>query len=274
MFCSVRFFQCTLPVQILAVAALVAAPAALAEDFDFPGLSDTVTVYEDALGIPTIKGSSYEDVVFVQGYLQARDRFFQMDFFRKTAAGRLAELVGSPALANDVQLRTLGLARAALASWQVYDAEMKGVLQAYANGVNAWLATNPLPPEYGVLELTDTDPWTPLDTIAYTKLLAFSLSFELDIDATVDALTYQGVGQVVGFNGAALFSEDTYRSQPTDGRVTLPGFLAGIGGIGRSGPGSAVHASKLRCHAQAGEERSGKVLQGAHAQGSDASSGA
>jgi penicillin amidase len=214
----------------------------MAEEFNFPGLSGTVTVYEDGLGIPTIKGGSFEDVVFVQGYFQARDRFFQMDFFRKTAAGRLGELVGSPALGNDVNLRTLGLSRAALASWQASDPELKGILQAYANGVNAWLATNPLPPEYAGLELTETEPWTPLDTLSFVKLLSWSLSWDLDIEATINAATYQAVGQFVGFDGSALFSEDTYRSQPADGRVTLPGFLASIGGIGQAGkqPGAAV----------------------------------
>ena len=243
MFCSVRFFQRTLPVQILAVAALFAAPAALAEEFNFPGLSDTVTVYEDALGIPTIKGTSYEDVVFVQGYLQARDRFFQMDLSRKLAAGRLAELVGSPALAQDVELRTLGLDRAALASWQAADAEVKGILQSFANGVNAWLATNPLPPEHTALELTRTDPWTALDTLAFAKLQAFSLSFELgDIEATINAGTYQAFGEALGFDGTALFFEDTHRSQPVDGRVTVPGFLDDIGGIGQSSKGEGMSA--------------------------------
>ena len=102
---------------------VVSVQSAWAEDFNFPGLSGTVTVYEDQYGIPTIKGDSELDVAFVQGYFHARDRFFQMDYFRKLASGRLAELVGDPALPSDIQLRTLGLRRAALASWQAADAE-------------------------------------------------------------------------------------------------------------------------------------------------------
>lgn len=221
----------------LALAALgltAVAPTVLAEDFDLPGLSGPVTVYEDSLGIPTIEGTSENDVAMVQGWIHARDRFFQMDYFRKVAQGRLGELVGSPALGNDVQLRTLGLARAALATWQSLDAETKGALQSYANGVNAWLAANPLPPEYGGLELTQVEPWTPLDSLCYTKLLAWDLSWDLDIDATITLGTYQGYGDAIGFDGTALFFEDTHRSMPMDGRVTVPGFLAGIGGIGQS----------------------------------------
>jgi penicillin amidase len=228
---SVRSFHRVLSFSALALACAVPAFAA---EFDLPGLSGTVTVYEDQYGIPTIKGSSETDVAFVQGYIHARDRFFQMDYFRKVAQGRLGELVGSPALGNDVQLRTLGLGRAALASWQAADAESKGALQAYANGVNAWLTSNPLPPEYGGLEITSVDAWTPLDSLAYVKLLAWDLSWDLDIEATITLGTYQGFGAALGFDGTALFFEDTHRSQPTDGRVSVPGFLAGIGGVGQA----------------------------------------
>jgi penicillin amidase len=173
-------------------------------------------------------------VVFVQGYIHARDRFFQMDYFRKVAQGRLAEMVGSPALPNDVQLRTLGLARAALLGWQATDAKSKGMLQAYANGVNAWLQSNPLPPEYGGLEITRVDPWTPLDALSFFKLVAWDLSWDLDIDLTVKLGTYQGYGAALGFNGTALFFEDTHRIQPADDRVSVPGFLGSIGGVGQS----------------------------------------
>ena len=139
----------TIPVLLLTAAVFViSATAAQAQDFSFPGLSGTVTVYEDEYGIPSIKGESELDVVFVQGYIHARDRFFQMDRDRKGAAGRAAELLGESALSSDVQFRTFGLARAALTSWQALDAVTKGWLQAYANGVNTWLANNPLPPEY------------------------------------------------------------------------------------------------------------------------------
>jgi penicillin amidase len=233
MFCSVRFFLRTLPVQILAVAALFAAPAALAEDFNFPGLKDTVTVYEDALGIPTIKGTSEEDVAFVQGYIQARDRFFQMDFSRKLAQGRVSELVGEAGLGNDIEFRTLGFSRAALRTWQAMDSRTKGLLQAYANGVNAWLSVNPLPPEYAGLELTQVDPWIPYDTICYGKVIAAQLSFNLnDLEQTILVGAYRAVGNAVGFDGLALALNDILRSQPIDGRVSVPNFLDGIGGIG------------------------------------------
>jgi penicillin amidase len=208
--------------------------SAVAEDFNLPGLSDTVTVYEDQYGVPTIVGNSENDVHFVQGYIHARDRFFQMDYSRKLAQGRLAELLGSAALPTDVQLRTLGIERAALRSYQATDTEIKGIIQSYANGVNAWLNSNPLPVEYAGLEITKVDPWQPMDSFAFFKATAFQLSFDLDIQATIDFLTYQGVGDFVGFDGVALYSQDVFRSQPADGRVTVPGFISSIGGIGQA----------------------------------------
>ncbi|NND57303.1 MAG: penicillin acylase family protein [Xanthomonadales bacterium] len=245
---SSRLFRRSIPFVILIVSSTIFASDAITppvnEDFNFAGLSDTVHVSEDQYGVPTIRGKSELDVAFVQGYIHARDRFFQMDYFRKVAQGRLSELVGSPALSNDVQLRTLGLARAALASWQSSDAETRGMLQSYANGVNTWLKNNPLPPEYTPLELTRVEPWTPHDSLSYFKLLAWDLSFDLDISSTIDLGTYQVVGQIVGFDGTALYFEDTNRSQPPDGRVTIPGFLGTIGGIGQSSTESVAASVK------------------------------
>jgi len=220
----VQFSFRKLFVQVLLLSFIViSVQPAWAEDFTFPGLIGTVKVTEDQYGIPTITGDSELDVAFVQGYIQARDRFFQMDYIRKLAAGRLAELVGSPALETDVQLRTLGVGRSGLVTWQAADADTKGIFQAYANGVNSWLASNPLPPEYLGLELTKVDPWTPLDSISHMKLVTFGLSFDTnDIDNTITLLTYQGFGAALGFDGTALFSEDTHRSQPSDDRVTVP----------------------------------------------------
>ena len=242
-----RSFLPLFALQLFLVPLISLSQTAWAEDFNFPGLSGTVTVTEDQYGIPTIMGSSEADVAFVQGYLHARDRFFQMDYNRKVASGRVSELVGQPGLATDVQLRTLGLYRAALATWHASDDDVKGILQAYANGVNTWLQNNPLPPEYSALELTQVDPWSPQDSLSYLKLVAFGLSHDLDIDATIKLGTYQGYGDALGFDGTALFFEDTHRSQPTDGRVSVPGFLESIGGIGGApAPSSAKGTSSVQ----------------------------
>lgn len=200
-----------------------------------PGLIANGSISIDAEGVPTIVASNDLDMAFLQGYAHARDRFFQMDFTRRGASGTVSELVGGAALANDVQIRTLGLRRAAWESYTHLSQDMREFLQAYANGVNYWLKTTPsLPPEYGALELTQADPWSPVDSLVIGKALAFQLSFDLDIDFTLRLAAYQAAGSAGGFNGTALFFEDTHRTQPGDDRVSIPGFLASIGGQGEA----------------------------------------
>ncbi len=179
-------------------------------------------ISRDANGIAHIRAFTDYDAVFLNGWVHAEDRLFMMDENRRTASGTLGELLGSAALANDIQLRTLGLRRAAQLSQLEYSPRVTELLNAYSAGVNAWVASHPLPPEYAAVEITTFEPWTPLDSIAVAKLLAFGLSFELDIDPTVALLTYQGAGQVLGVNGTALFFEDLYRVQPFSSASTVP----------------------------------------------------
>jgi len=218
------------PGRMLAICLLGVSTIVSAQPINVPTLSADVTVYTDADGIPTIAGETERDVTFVQGYLHAQDRFFQMDFLRRVASGTLGEILGAPALENDIQLRTLGLRRAAFATWTRLSPEEKGWMKAYADGVNTWLRNNDLPLEYQALELTAAEPWTPVDSLAIGKLLSFQLSFDsADPDLTVDFLTYQGVGDFAGFDGAALFLEDIFRVAPEDDRVSIPTWFEDAG---------------------------------------------
>ena len=213
--------------RIIAALLLVAATSiSTANPVEVPDLHSAVKVIRDVDGIPHIFGNSEHDVVFVQGFLHAQDRFFQMDVSRRQASGTLAELLGAPALGSDTQLRTFGLRRAAARSLAALSPEVTAGLQAYADGVNYFLATQKLPPEYTVLETTQVDPWTPLDSVAIGKLIAFGLSFDLDIGTTEALLSYQFAGSVAGFNGTALFFEDLFRTQPFDPAATIPDALA------------------------------------------------
>ncbi|MCX7556333.1 penicillin acylase family protein [Xanthomonadaceae bacterium JHOS43] len=211
----------------LAIASIFAANAASAETIQGPGLSQPGTITYDAEGIPTVTAATDEDAAWLMGYNHARTRFFQMDTLRRGASGTVAELVGAAGLAQDIQVRTLGLRRAAWETWAKYPAELRGQLTAYAHGVNAWLATHPLPVEYGALELTSADPWTPVDSVVIGKLLAYQLSFDLEIDYTIRLGAYQQAGAAAGFDGNALFFGDTHRSAPPDARASIPDFVPG-----------------------------------------------
>src|SRR5688572_1950124 len=194
-----------------------------------PGMQLPGSITRDANGIPHIRAFTDNDAAFLNGWVHAEDRLFQMYENRRTANGTFAELVGPSALPQDIQLRTLGLSRAAVLSSLEYPPRVMELLNAYAAGVNAWVASHPLPHEYARLEITRFAPWTALDTISVAKLLAFGLSFELDVDNTIALLTYQGAGAQLGFNGSTLFFEDLFRSQPFNPASTVPDSSAATG---------------------------------------------
>lgn len=131
-----------------------------------PGLQAEVVVERDALGVPVITASSLEDLTLAQGYVTAQDRLWQMDMTRRVAAGELAEIVGRAALATDIENRTYGFRQAAEASLATMDAEMKGLLEAYARGVNLYMEHHQsrLPLEFRVLGYQPR-PWAPTDTL-------------------------------------------------------------------------------------------------------------
>jgi penicillin G amidase len=243
-----------------AMAALVAAPGVLAQAaVTAGGMSASGTITYDAEGVPTITAANDVDAAWMMGYAHATDRFFQMDQLRRTASGTLAELVGAPALSSDIQLRTFGLRRAAQQSWEKAPAALRGQLRAYADGVNAWLRANAnsLPIEYGALELTTAERWTPVDSLVIGKLLALQLSFDDDTGYTTRLGAYQQAGAAAGFNGAALFFEDTHRTQPADDRVSIPGFLSNTGkiqppqiGAGKDAPIDDDRLALLQTHVE------------------------
>lgn len=237
------------PYLALAGSAEDAAPGAVdvaVDEVRVPGLERSVRLRVDAFAIPHVFALNEHDAMYMLGWLHAQDRLFQMDTLRRTFSGTLAELVGDAGLSSDVQLRTLGLRRAAEASLAVYAADVQAWLDAYAAGVNDYLAdpSNPLPPEYGALELTRASipEWTPVDSLVIAKGLAFGLSFDLsDIDLTVALGTFAATGAALGFDGTALFSEDTYRSAPFDDTLSIPGFLASLGDSAGAAAKAARH---------------------------------
>ena len=139
------------------------------------GIAGTVEIQRDGYGIPHIFAQRDEDAIFGLGFAHAQDRLWQMEMNRRIAAGRVAEILGPGALEADRFLRTLGVRRAAEANLSGFDAETRRLLDAYAAGVNAFLAGNPvLPPEFW-LTGARPEPWTPADSVAWTKMMAWDL---------------------------------------------------------------------------------------------------
>jgi penicillin G amidase len=142
-----------------------------------PGLNKSTDIIRDLNGIPTIVAGSEQDAAFALGFVHAQDRLFQMDLRRRLGAGRLSEVMGAPALGSDRWMRTLGLYRLAAASLPYQSEGFRAVLTAYADGVNAYLASRrgALPLEFTILGYRP-EPWQPADTLVLGKLLQLELS--------------------------------------------------------------------------------------------------
>ncbi len=221
--CALRARSARLLSLPLALALLALAPArGTAEDVSLPGLGSPVRVLTDTNGVRHFFAESDLDLARAQGFVHARDRLFQMDVTRRAVSGDLAELVGGSVLASDIQNRTIGLRRAAERSLAALSPGELALLQAYADGVNAFRAAGPLPVEYGALELTSARSWTPVDSLVIGKAIAASLSLDIDIGVAEQLAAYVAAGNAQGFDGEALLFQDVRRLAPIDPAATLP----------------------------------------------------
>jgi penicillin amidase len=143
------------------------------------GLKGEVLIQRDKWGVPHIQASSRQDLFFAQGYAHAQDRLWQMELNRRAAAGKLAAIIGDMALETDRLSRTLGFARLATGSWENSGDMVRADVEAYAAGINANLEDRrKLPLEFSLLS-HEPEPWTPLDTLAFARLMAWTLSHGL-----------------------------------------------------------------------------------------------
>ena len=139
------------------------------------GLGGRAEILRDRYGIPHIFANSPDDASFALGFVHAQDRLWQMEMSRRIAAGRLSEIVGPAGLETDRFLRTLGVRRSAEANLRTLDADTRKQLDAYAAGVNAFLASSPVLPVEFWLTGARPEPWQPADSVAWTKMMAWDL---------------------------------------------------------------------------------------------------
>ncbi len=154
------------------------------------GLTAPVTVVRDGRGIPYITATNELDLVFAQGFVTASDRLWQMDLLRRTGAGELAEILGAQALDEDRLHRTYGFRQVCEATFAQMGTEERQYLEAYAAGVNAYLAQcdeQRLPRECRLLRYRPR-PWQPTDTLLIGKVFAESLSTTWPADLAAAAM--------------------------------------------------------------------------------------
>ena len=142
------------------------------------GLSAAVKVTRDAHGVPAIEAATLEDLFFAQGYVTAQDRLWQMDIMRRLGGGELSEILGEDTLKIDREQRILGLRAAARKSLQAASPRDRSFFDAYARGVNAFIAGrgSNLPLEFRILQYQPT-PWQAEDSIVIANQMVKNLNY-------------------------------------------------------------------------------------------------
>ncbi len=144
------------------------------------GLAQTVEIVRDQYGVAHIYASTTEDLFFAQGYVHAQERFWQMEFQRRTAAGRLSEIFGANTLETDRYLRHFNFHGLTTRSYQMLDADTRSVIDAYTAGVNAYISNRKpaqLGLEFALLGMQgvkfEVEPWTPVDSMIWAEMMIY-----------------------------------------------------------------------------------------------------
>jgi len=147
------------------------------------GLKSKVEIVRDPLGIPHIYADNADDLFLAEGYVHAQDRLWQMEYNRRIGHGTLSDMFGAATIKEDRFLRTIGLDRAARADIVAMSDAERRPLQAYANGVNAFIDTHldNLPLEFTILGIKPA-PWEPVDTLVWGKVMAYDLGANYDAE--------------------------------------------------------------------------------------------
>ncbi len=177
-----------------------------------PGLAGPVSIVRDGNAVPHVFGASVADLYRGLGFAHAQDRLWQMELLRRAGQGRLSEIFGERTLDADIFLRTLDLYGHAERSFAAYPREAQRLLDAYAEGVNAFigrptrLLEQRLPPEFLLLGHAP-EPWRPADSVSIVKIMALNLSANLGAEIQRLTLAAQGfspieIDDVMPLNGS------------------------------------------------------------------------
>jgi len=192
-------------------------------------LEKPAEVVRDGLGVPHIEAGDDDDLFFLQGFVSAQDRLFQMDFLRRKAAGRLAEILGKTALKSDRQAQTLGMEEIAAMHARELDPAARRAFAAYARGVNFFLESRRgrLPVEFTLLRY-DPRPWRIADSLLVALEMFRTLSSTWRADLARYSLlqsgdadrvrrlypVWSGIEPLPGSNAWAVAAERTATGKP------------------------------------------------------------
>jgi penicillin G amidase len=146
------------------------------------GVEAALTISRDRLGVPWVQARTRDDLAFGQGFCHGQDRLWQLELYRRFAAGRMSEFAGEDGLKMDTLMRTLGFRRLAEQEVSRISEPDRLLLEAYSAGINAAVAAaRALPVELQLLRL-EPDPWTPVDSLAVAKILALGFSTNIETE--------------------------------------------------------------------------------------------
>lgn len=178
-------------------------------------LSAPVDVLFDSYGVPHIDAKSESDAYFALGYVQARDRLFQMELTRRVASGRLSEILGSDFVRIDAFFRTLGLGRHAQESARLYmsgdSLPYQRSARAYLSGINAFIDQGVLPVEFTLMDIP-VSKFEPTDLYLTAEYLAFNFSMAVRTDPVMSYIRYR--------IGEGYYGDLAHASVP--GSLTIP----------------------------------------------------
>jgi penicillin amidase len=184
------------------------ARAQTAGDIVLPELTQPVEVLRDRWGIPHIYARTVDDLFFVQGFVAAQDRLWQMEIWRRAGEGRLAEILGPAALERDIFCRLIRYRGDMETEWASYAPDARPIITAFVRGVNAYIRLirdNP-PVEFQLMGFVP-EPWTP--EVCLTRLAGYEVSRGLGHEV-IRALLAQQAGP-----------EEAARLMPTDPPIPI-----------------------------------------------------
>src|SRR3954449_2014822 len=146
------------------------------------GVTAPVKIERDARGVARIEARTVEDLCCGQGFAIAQDRLFQLELYRRIAAGRVSEFAGPAGLGTDRMMRTLGLHRRAQAEVATMPRNAREYVEAYAAGVNAAAASMTVQPIELQLLRIDPEPWSPADSLAIGKIVALGFATNMETE--------------------------------------------------------------------------------------------
>ena len=199
-----------------------------------PGLIQPVTVERDEYGVPHLFAESEHDLFFAQGYVHAQDRLWQMDVSRRAGEGRLSEIFGSTTLKFDKLFRTVGMEQIAERIARNLHPESRELLQAYSDGVNAFISSHKgkYPIEFDMLNY-EPEPWTPVHSILVARLMAWELNISWYVDLVLGEL-YKDFGEEKAKEIFPTYPENAPVIVPKGMKPgMLPGNLLGLVDVDR-----------------------------------------